>query len=144
MRDGTGVVGLVRLVIALLGFGSVAFAGTIPYGESYEFSAEDDSEGWTFQNLTEKYGGPSSGVWYFTSIVTTGNPPNDPRLLSPDLGLIAEQYPSIEIRIANNADPLSGTAELAVYWTHDVLGGSEGRDRGAGQRCLGKPHPRPL
>jgi len=84
---------------------------------NYEFNSNQNSQGWSYANMIQQYGGPYSGAWFFACNQ------NDPQLMSPSIDINANSLKKITIRIAN-MNPWY-YSQLQVFWKGNGGGFSE-------------------
>lgn len=75
----------------------------------YDFNQNKQTDGWRYLHMTQQFGGPWNGVWYFVAKY------NDPQLISPALQVDARRIKKIRIKIANDHNPRKN-AILQVFW----------------------------
>jgi len=107
MNTGWEITGLNIATVQLNDLSLQAYSPRHP--KNFEFNTNGDREGWAYHRMTEQFGGPSSGKWYFACDDT------DPKLISPALDIDAGSVKKVIIRMANAGNALAAS-KLQVFW----------------------------
>ncbi len=99
-----------RCNFGYIGDGRTCTSGTVN-DIRYDFNTDGDKEGWTTQNLTDlANNAPNGGLWIMSTSA------NEPIMLSPQVNINASSYSKIEIKMANDHNPIE-TSKLQIFWT---------------------------